>query len=283
MEMNRYKKVMIWACAFWAALNLAACGRGKEEAPVNMEESAAVKQESSGQTAGHIVLETEKEETAESKTAEKEIKEPESAKQESSGEETSESQQETTVQQSESAVLGASADELLDLFIDGSISAVDPADPASAFYITDLNMDSGEWDAYSVGERTDLDNDGENELILSGPYGGIYLDARDGQVYTFAAGEGNALVLSYTVYNGATWIMYSNSMNVGYESYHLERFEGADNRIGEMNFGVEAFDENNPESGDKYTLNGDEISYDEYAALCSKIFAAQVSTGRQSQ
>jgi len=44
----------------------------------------------------------------------------------------------------------------------------------SSFYITDLNMDSGEWDSYSIGEKADLDNDGENELILCGPYGGIY-------------------------------------------------------------------------------------------------------------
>ena len=31
----------------------------------------------------------------------------------------------------------------------------------------------------------DLDNDGEEELILCGPYGGKYLDARDGEVYEF--------------------------------------------------------------------------------------------------
>ena len=31
---------------------------------------------------------------------------------------------------------------------------------ASRNYITDLNTDSEEWDAYSVGEKVDLDNDG---------------------------------------------------------------------------------------------------------------------------
>ena len=29
----------------------------------------------------------------------------------------------------------------------------------------------------------DLDNDGENELILNGPYGGMYLDVIDGNLY----------------------------------------------------------------------------------------------------
>lgn len=170
------------------------------------------------------------------------------------------------------------ADEILDLFINGTIDAIDPADGTSAFYIDDLNIDSGEWDSYSIGEKADLDNDGENELIMNGPYGGMYLDARDGKVYEWAAGEGNALTLSYTVYNGAVWIMYSNSMNAGYESYHMERFEGADNLVAEMDFSEELVDGSNPEAGAKYTLNGAEVSYDEYAEWGSKIFAAQVTT-----
>jgi hypothetical protein len=139
-------------------------------------------------------------------------------------------------------------------------------------------MDSGEWDSFSIGDKVDLDNDGENELILCGPYGGIYLDVHDNKVYEFAAGEGTALTLSYVVYNGATWIMYSNRTNVGYESYHMEKFEGADNLVEEMNFGEELVDENNTESSIKYTLNGTEISYDEYTELGSKIFATEVKT-----
>lgn len=139
-------------------------------------------------------------------------------------------------------------------------------------------MDSGEWDSYSIGEKVDLDNDGENELILCGPYGGKYFDARDNKVYEFAAGDGNALVLSYVVYNGATWVMYSNRMHTGYESYHMEKFEGADHLVAEMNFNEELVDEDNAEGEEKYTLNGNELSYDEYYELCSKIFAAEVTT-----
>ena len=87
-------------------------------------------------------------------------------------------------------------------------------------------MDSGEWDSYSVGEKVDLDNDGENELIICGPYGGIYLDARDNRVYAFAAGDGEACTLSYIYYdNGGIWIMYSNRMNAEYEAYHMEKIQ----------------------------------------------------------
>lgn len=173
----------------------------------------------------------------------------------------------------------AKTDELLDSFINGRINAVDSADSTSTFSIADLNVDADRWETYSAGEKADLDNDGENELIVNGPYGGIYLDARDNGVYEFAAGEGNALTLSYTVYNGAVWIMYSNRMNAGYECYHMEKYEGADNLVGEMNFSEEPVDANNPEFGMKYMLNGTEISHNEYTDLCSKIFAAEVNTG----
>lgn len=140
------------------------------------------------------------------------------------------------------------------------------------------DMQVEEWDAYSAGEKVDLDNDGEDELIISGPYGGTYLDVRDNKVYEFAEGEGNALILSYTYYNGAVWIMYSNRMNAGYEVYHMEKYEGADNLVAEMNFSEEPVDPDNLEFGMKYMRNGTEISYDEYTELCSKIFAAEVST-----
>ena len=72
--------------------------------------------------------------------------------------------------------------------------------------------------------------------------------------------------------------MYSNRSSAGFEFYHMEKFEGADNLVAEMNFGEELADPNNAESEMKYTLNGSEISYDEYTELCSKIFAAQVDT-----
>ena len=195
------------------------------------------------------------------------------------GDESSVNQQESSMQTVESTneedkTIGA--EELLDLFINGSISAI--SSDNSAFYITDLDMDSGEWDSYSIGERVDLDNDGENELIICGPYGGKYLDARNNKVYEFAAGEGEGLALSYIVYNGSTWIMYSNRMHTGYEAYHMEKFEGADNLVAEMNLQEELVDEDNVEGEEKYTLNGTEISYDEYFELCSKIFATEVTT-----
>lgn len=187
-------------------------------------------------------------------------------------------QQESNIQIIENTDSEMTSQELLDSFINGSIDAIDATDTTSAFSITNFSMNSEEWDSYSIGDRVDLDNDGENELIICGPYGGIYLDARDNKVYEFAIGDGNANILSYTYYNGEIWIMYSNCMNAGYECYHMEKYEGADNLVAEMSFSEEPVDENNSEFGMKYLLNGKEISYEEYTAFCSKIFAAEEST-----
>lgn len=239
--MNRCKKIAILVCVFMTVLNIVACGQEKGD------ESSVNQQESSIQTVESI--------NKEDKTI---------------------GAEEPNAQTGESIDIEMTTEELLDLFINGSISA--NSSENSAFYITDLDMDSGEWDSYSIGERVDLDNDGENELIICGPYGGKYLDARNNKVYEFAAGEGDGLVLSYIVYNGFTWIMYSNRMHTGYEAYHMEKFEGADNLVAEMNFDEELVDEDNVEGEEKYTLNGTEISYEEYFELCSKIFATEVTT-----
>ena len=250
--MNRCKKIAILVCTFLTALNVVACGQVKEDEVVNTGESPTRQQESSMQIDESTNLETEEDKTI--------------------------GVEESNAQTGENIGTEMTTEELLDLFINGSISAISSEDLTSALYITDLDMDSGEWDSYSIGERVDLDNDGENELIICGPYGGIYLDARDNKVYEFAVGEGDALVLSYVVYNGSTWIMHSNRMNTGYEAYHMEKFEGADNLVAEMNFYEELVDEDNVEGKEKYTLNGMEISYDEYFELCSKIFAAEETT-----
>ena len=247
------KKITILGCTFLMVLSIAACGQ------VNENELVTNQQESDIQTS---------ESTDPEITGDENINANESYA----------NQQENSVQAVENADSEKTAEELLDLFIDGSINAVYSSDLTSSFYITDLNMDSEEWDSFSIGEEVDLDNDGENELVINGPYGGIYLDARDNKVYEFAAGEGNALILSYVYYNGAIWIMYSNRMNAGYEYYHMEKFEGADNLVAEMDFGEELVDPNNAESETKYTLNGTIISYDEYTELCSKIFATEVNT-----
>ena len=275
--MNRCKKIAILVCVFLTALNVVACGQATADEVVNTDEPSTRQQESSVQTVEGTDLEIKEDETANADESSGNQQESSIQTVESKNLETEEDKtigaEESNAQTGENIGTEMTTEELLDLFINGSISAISSEDSTSALYITDLDMDS-----YSIGERVDLDNDGENELIICGPYGGIYLDARDNKVYEFAVGEGDALVLSYVVYNGSTWIMHSNRMNTGYEAYHMEKFEGADNLVAEMSFYEELVDEDNVEGEEKYILNGTEISYDEYFELCSKIFATEETT-----
>lgn len=262
--MNK-KKIAILVCILFMMLSLGACGNAKED------EFAVTQQESSMQVSESVNSKINDEKTV---NIDSEIKKDEDINTENS----SINQQESSPQVVESIDQELTSEELIDLFINGSIDAIDSKDMNSKFNIADFNIGSEGWDSYSIGEKIDLDNDGENELIICGTYGGIYLDARENKVYVFAIGDGNANILSYTYYNGEIWIMYSNSMNEGYECYHMEKYEGADNLVAEMSFSAELVDANNPEAGTKYLLNGNEISYDEYTAFGSKIFAAEEST-----
>ena len=78
------------------------------------------------------------------------------------------------------------SDELLDAFLAGEIPAFYGDAGESSINFDQLPVDEEDWISYSVGERIDLDNDGENELILNGPYGGMYIDARGGKTYVLA-------------------------------------------------------------------------------------------------
>ena len=166
------------------------------------------------------------------------------------------------------------SEELLDAFLAGEISAIREDNGEASLNFDELPVDEEDWYSYSVGERIDLDNDGENELILDGPYGGMYIDARDGKVYVLAAGEGTAGVLSYTDYDNATWIVHRDTSHMGRQIYWLTRYDGDGNIADEFQLGAEYWD--SPD--DKYDENSDftyrdaMISMEEYETLLSEIF-----------
>ncbi len=166
------------------------------------------------------------------------------------------------------------SEELLDAFLAGEISAIREDNGEASLNFDELPVDEEDWYSYSVGERIDLDNDGENELILDGPYGGMYIDARDGKVYVLAAGEGTAGVLSYTDYDNATWIVHRDTSHMGRQIYWLTRYDGDGNIADEFQLGAEYWD--SPD--DKYDENSDftyrdaKISMEEYETLLSEIF-----------
>ena len=125
-----------------------------------------------------------------------------------------------------------------------------------------------------MGERIDLDNDGENELILNGPYGGMYIDARGGKTYVLAAGEGTAGVLSYTHYDSVTWIMHSDTTHAGRQTYWLTRYDGDGNIVDEFRLGAAYWDspDGKYDENSDFTYRDAKISMEEYETLLSDIF-----------
>lgn len=165
-------------------------------------------------------------------------------------------------------------EELLDSFLAGEIPAIYGDREESAFMFDQLPFDEGDYFSYSAGERIDLDNDGENEQIVNGPYGGIYLDARDAKVYVLAEGEGTTGVLSYTDYDHATWIVHSDTTHVGRETYWLTRYDGEGNIVDEFQLGAEYWDSPDDKYGETsdFTYRDKKISMGEYETLREEIF-----------
>lgn len=166
--------------------------------------------------------------------------------------------------------------DLFQAFLDGSISAQNER-TGSSFYITDLTMDTGELDSYSIGEEIDLDNDGEMELILDGPYGGMYLDKRDDALYVLAEGEGEAIRLSYTYYDDAYWIVKSDTTHGGRKYFNLSRYEGGDNIIDSFSLSVDYDGQNHYDDSSAFKYRDEEITMDEYEKLYGEIFDKEVS------
>ncbi|MBO6089497.1 MAG: hypothetical protein J6P37_04200 [Lachnospiraceae bacterium] len=170
---------------------------------------------------------------------------------------------------------------LFDQFLKGEIDAtvLNPLEPTewgwdydkiTTVDIDDLNVNHILWSfmEYSAGERFDLDNDGEKELILDGPYGGMYLDAMDGNLYVFAAARGNAGGLQYAYYDDAYWIVYHDTTHGGRSCYWLYKYEGGDNVVDTMT--LMGFW--NSEEDKEFTFNGESITEDDYNRIHDEIF-----------
>lgn len=162
------------------------------------------------------------------------------------------------------------ADTLLDSFVAGEIEAY-YLNSEISFFITELNMNREEWDSYIVGNRVDLDNDGENELILFGPYGGMYLDAWNGKIVVFAQGAGTADLLSYAYYNDKCWIVNSDTTHAGRQFYRFTQYSGSDTIVDSFDLKAEYWDQQEYDENSEFTYRENSISMEEYEAILQNI------------
>lgn len=164
------------------------------------------------------------------------------------------------------------SEELLDAFLAGEIPAY-YGDEADVVLMSELlSYEFADSPVYAVGERTDLDNDGENEQIVDGPYGGMYFDARDGKVYVLAEGEGTSGCLSYEDYDGAVWIVHRDTSHMGRQIFWLTKYDGDGNIADEFVLSAEYWESNKYDENSDFTYRGEKISMTEYEALRKEIF-----------
>lgn len=142
----------------------------------------------------------------------------------------------------------------------------------TGFYISDLNLDTGEWDSYSIGDMIDLDNDGEEEQIINGPYGGMYLDCIENRIIVFAEGEGTAAQLSYVYYEDAYWIVVSDTTHAGRQMFLLTKYAGTNTIVDSFELYAEYYDQDFYNEDSDFTYRGKKITMEEYDQIYKSIF-----------
>lgn len=161
--------------------------------------------------------------------------------------------------------------DLFEPFINGDAPAYYVDENREPFYISDLPNDPNDFTYCSVGERVDLDNDGEEELIINGAYGGIFLDARNGKIYVLDEGNGTAWVLSYTEFDGKTWVVHSDVLHGGRELYHFTLYDEAGQTVDEITLQKRWENAQEDGPGTIYMYCGEEITKKEYDEIKIKL------------
>ncbi len=167
------------------------------------------------------------------------------------------------------------ADELFAKAIAGEIivNATYEDGTDASFYIPDLPNDPDDYECYGIGDRADLDNDGVKELIINGPYGGKYLDARNGKVYQLAEGEGTAGQLYHADYDGKTYICHVDNSHGGREIFLMDQYNGYGEIVHSTSLTAEYWDyiEFNADAAECH-FGDEEISVEKYLELRNEIF-----------
>ena len=169
--------------------------------------------------------------------------------------------------------------ELFDAFLAGRISAEGHFNGMETFYISDLtNMDE-EWLDFRFSGYVDADNDGEDELVMDGPYGGLILDTRDGKVLELAEGEGTAGVLNIAKLDNEFWIVHQDTSHGGRQIYVLDKYNGKGEIVESTSLGAEYWDspDDQYDENSVFYFKDKPISMEEFERIRDGLFMWQNS------
>jgi len=271
----KFKHLM--ACSLMiSAVTLTGCSSGTPDISLSSDEESSVETEEN----------TDQDKTAEddsdseASTSEDSENDSEESKKSSDAENDS-----STKNQDDNEKTERDSNDLLQAFLDDEIEAIEVSEDGSesSFKYSDLPHDEDDWECYYYDDDSfvDLDNDSEEELIVYGPYGGIFFDVRDNNVYVLATGDGTASYLSYAEYEGLTYIVHSDTSHGGRSIHLFDRYEDGE-IVESFDLSAEYYDSEYDEydQNSDFTFNGESITMEEYEALCKEIFGTKTKAER---
>lgn len=144
------------------------------------------------------------------------------------------------------------------------------------FNVKDIYFDDDDIFSYRFDdmELKDLDNDGQDELIIMNANGGMYLDYDATQFTTLAESQGTAVMLNYVEYDGAIWIYYYDILHQGRKTYDFYKYNGAGNIVDSFDLKAEFYDsyEDAYDETSDFTYRGQKITMEEFDRLLTDIF-----------
>lgn len=162
-------------------------------------------------------------------------------------------------------------EKLLDDFVYNELPAYDGL--GDEFYLRDL-QDKKKGPVYAVGPRLDLDNDGENELILiGGSYGGMILDVWNGKITVLDEGKGENDILGYGYYEDSWVVCHKDMSQPGKDIYIFYLYKDADKVSRKFRLTAEYGNQDGYNESSTFTFKGKSITMQEYENLLREIFA----------
>jgi len=165
-------------------------------------------------------------------------------------------------------------EKLLDMFMNNEIECYPSYDSTEgSFLFSDIPTDPNEpLDYYYVEGRADIDNDGENELLLGGTYGGKFIDASNDKVFVMTEGEGTAGELDYCFYEGKAYVLHEDVSHGGRLVYIFSEYDSTGKELD--SFSLEAWSESSEYDSDEtaeYSFKEQTINCDEFNRIRNEI------------
>ena len=173
----------------------------------------------------------------------------------------------------------AKAKELLEAFLADEVEAIRVKEDGSeeTFMYSDLPKGDDGWTDYKLldDHYADLDNDGAQELMIYGPNGGMYLDARDGKVIILAEGEELTGFLTHGIYEGKEYVSHRDATHRGTQRYSFEEYNEKGELVDEFEISVESpagCEDMTYTTESTFTFRGEKITMEEYEDIMYHTF-----------